>query len=144
MARLGDGAPASGAAGVGGVGGAGSAGGGVDPAHPLSSSLRNVEYMPFKSGAGAVAGAASGVASAVNAEQDARLSELPMRKTIMNQRKIMEQLREQFAQALKEEPTPLAAFSEAEGERVEQLEAELRRLRRENGTLKSSLFSSQE
>ena len=42
---------------------------GVDPAHPLSSSLRNVEYMPFKSGAGAVAGAASGVASAVNAEQ---------------------------------------------------------------------------
>jgi len=48
------------------------------------------------------------------------------------------------ASSEKEEPSPLAAFSEAEGERMEQLEAELRRLRRENGTLKSSLFSSQE
>lgn len=71
-----------------------------------------------------------------------------MRKTIVNQRKIMEQLQQQFAEALigkKEEELPSTAFDmEASQERQQQLEDEVRRLRRENGTLKTSLLSSQE
>eukprot|EP00913_Durusdinium_trenchii_P000102 g91.t1 len=99
--------------------------GGIEASHPLSSSFRQIPEPRFEEGL-----------------------DLPMRKTIVNQRKIMEQLQQQFAEALigkKEEELPSTAFDmEASQERQQQLEDEVRRLRRENGTLKTSLLSSQE
>eukprot|EP00435_Cladocopium_sp_Y103_P038773 s347_g10.t1 len=111
------------------------AGGGapvLDPSHPLSSSLRSIGDPSL----------ALGVPGA-RAEGP---QEVPTRATIVNQRMIMKQLQQEFAEALigKEEEIPPMPDLEASQERQQQLEEELRRLRRENGTLRTDLASSKE
>ncbi|CAE7654657.1 XI-F [Symbiodinium pilosum] len=115
---------------------------GVEPGHPLSSSLRQVaaEGLSFKDSA--VKNGKSPVQRIPDEE------EFPMRKTIINQRKIMEQLQQQFKDALdkpdEDEIKPLELDGEASREQMQQLQDEIKKLRRDIGTLKASLSSCQQ
>ncbi|CAE7372128.1 rtcb [Symbiodinium microadriaticum] len=115
-------------------------GGGIDPSHPLSSSLRHADGLPLK---GQLVTNGKSSLQGLPDEED-----FPLRKTIMNQRKIMEQLQQQFKEALvvkpgEEELKPLED-GEASQEQMQQLQEEIKKLRSTIGTLKASLSSCQQ
>ncbi|CAE7225641.1 rtcb [Symbiodinium sp. CCMP2592] len=115
--------------------------GGIDPSHPLSSSLRHAEGLPLK---GQLLTNGKSSLQGLPDEED-----FPLRKTIMNQRKIMEQLQQQFKEALvvkpgEEEIKPLEVDGEASREQMQQLQDEIKKLRSTIGTLKASLSSCQQ
>eukprot|EP00930_Biecheleria_cincta_P069554 TRINITY_DN57282_c0_g1_i1.p1 TRINITY_DN57282_c0_g1~~TRINITY_DN57282_c0_g1_i1.p1 ORF type:complete len:1652 (+),score=454.86 TRINITY_DN57282_c0_g1_i1:128-5083(+) len=72
----------------------------------------------------------------------------PMRKTIMNQRQIFEQLKAQMREAtestVETRDIEIDSLQTVSSEQVKQLEEDIRRLRKENAALKTSCFSSQE
>ncbi|CAE7528777.1 rtcb [Symbiodinium necroappetens] len=114
--------------------------GGIDPSHPLSSSLRHADGLPLK---GQLVTNGKSSLQGLPDEED-----FPLRKTIMNQRKIMEQLQQQFKEALvvkpgEEELKPLED-GEASQEQMQQLQEEIKKLRSTIGTLKASLSSCQQ
>ncbi|CAE8699025.1 unnamed protein product, partial [Polarella glacialis] len=109
----------------------------VDPAHPLSTSLR------------AVLG--DGVTPAFQSKD---ITEELARKTILNQREVFEKLKLQFSEAqgsassrqLEQDADAHLEQQEGflEGEKEADLEAEMRRLRRDNATLKTGILTAQE